>query len=114
MDQSLAVDVEQAPSDASQLYDLSECQWTQCVQTAFEQWTYQLQPVCIRMRLHEVIDVSVCHPVRYHCELGLRHCRSYQWQNVWVLEGFTLDNLLAEPLHRSQSVHRHTRTECDQ
>ena len=79
-----------------------------------ERKAYQLKPVCIRMCLNKVVDVSIRHPVRYHCELGLRHSHPYQWQNIRMVECFPCDNLLAELLQRILSVYMHVGTECGQ
>jgi len=51
------------------------------------------------MRLDELADVPVDHPVRYHHKLAIRHCRSQQRQHIRVMEEFPRYSLLAEPLH---------------
>ena len=62
--------------------------------------TYQLQPVCIRVCLHELAEVSVDHPVRYHRELSLGHHYSNQWQDIRMPKRSPRHNLFTEPLHR--------------
>ena len=67
---------------------------------------YQFQPVCIRARPHEIVDVCVHHPVRYHCEPGFRHRNSYQRQDIRMPKCFPRHNFFAEPLDGALSVHK--------
>ena len=60
---------------------------------------YELQPIRIPMRLDELINISICHPLGYHCELGVTHRDSQQWQYIWMAEGIPGHNLLTESLH---------------
>ena len=69
-----------------------------------KQTAYQLQPVCVWVFLDILVNIAVYHPLRNHCKVSLRHCHSYQRQNVGMLQSFPRDNFLAEPLPRTSSV----------
>ena len=71
---------------------------------------YQLQPVYTRILLDKAVDIPICHPVRYHCEAGLRHCYPDQRKDIRMPEGFPPNSLLTEPLHRALSAHGHVGT----
>jgi hypothetical protein len=64
---------------------------------------YKLEQIRIPMRLDELVDVPIYHPLRYHYELVITHCHSQQWQHIRMVKGFPHHNLFAEPLHRSVS-----------
>ena len=59
---------------------------------------YKLEPICILMGLHKLVDVAIRHPFRHHRELCPRHYHSQQGQHVWVAESSPCYELLAEPL----------------
>ena len=68
--------------------------------------TDQFEPIDIRLLLHKLVDIPVVHPLRHHCELGLRHYHTHERQHVWMSEGLPRHELLAELLHDQPSVSR--------
>ena len=115
MNHSLVVDIDQTPCDVSQL--TLGCPLSVNLKQrprGHEREAYQLQPVCIRVLFHKIIDVSVPHPVRYHRKLGIGHRHSYQRQDVRMPEDFPRNNLLTESLHGMPSALRHTEREDSQ
>ena len=55
---------------------------------------------------HKLIDVSVCHPLRYHSESTLSHYYPQQRQHVRMPKGSPSYDLFAEPLQTPCSVSR--------
>jgi hypothetical protein len=72
---------------------------------------YKPEPVYVWMCLHEVIDVSMYHPLRYHRKLSFGHCHPYQWQHVLMQQNLPRHDLLAEPLYKASSAHRRIKGE---
>ena len=50
----------------------------------------------VSLRLKELVDVPVGHPLRCHRELVIAHSYSQQWQHISMTKGFPSHNLLAK------------------
>lgn len=72
---------------------------------------YEFEPIHARMFLDELLDVTVCHPLRNHGESVLSHDHPYQRQHVWMAERFPGDDFSTEPLQHVRSVHRYSQGE---
>ena len=68
------------------------------MQSAIETKPYKLEPIRIPMRLDKLVDVPVCHPFGYYCEVAIAHCHSQQREHVRMAEDIPQHNLYAEPL----------------
>ena len=60
--------------------------------------TYKSQPVHVDIRLHELVDVTVRHPLRCHHEQIPSHRHAQQLEHVRMAEGPPCRNLPAKPL----------------
>ena len=76
MDHSLVMQIDQAPRNVAQLWDLviindlrGSCD------TVGE--TNQFEPVYIPIPSHKLVDVPIGHPLRHHCKLILCRYHSY-------------------------------------
>ena len=58
------------------------------------------------MRPHELVDVTVRHPLRHHPESTIGHRHPHQRQDIWMAKGLPRRNFLAKPLIGSQSDSR--------
>ena len=56
------------------------------------------------MRLDELVDVPIRHPLRHHREMVIAHCHSQQWQHVRMTKSPPRHNLLTEPLHSQHQL----------
>ena len=72
MDHTLAVHIDQASRDVSQLWK-SHNRQQQARTVEARTGTYKFKPVRILTCRHKLVDVPVCHPLRHHRELGLGH-----------------------------------------
>ena len=64
MDHTLSMKVYQSLSGVHQLEDLRLSQSRR--KQSRKRGTYKSDPVCIWMCFNELVDISVCHPLRYH------------------------------------------------
>jgi len=56
------------------------------------------------MRLDKLVDSPVDHPVRYHREVRIAHCRSQQWDHIWMAEGSPDYNFRAKTLRNHNQL----------
>ena len=105
MDHSFVVDIDKSLSDVPQLEEYTAINEGRTTRLWMK--TYEPEPIDVWMCLHKFHDVSIYHPLRYHCELSLSHRHTYQRQHIWMPKVFPHHHLLAEPLRRTLSVHRH-------
>ena len=96
MGHCLALRIYQPPGDVLEPKEPNSCQQ----EPGSKANPYKLESVHIPTGLNEFVDVPFYHPLRYHRELVVTHCRTQQWQHVRMTKGFPRHNLLAEPLHR--------------
>ena len=57
------------------------------MQQAGREKSYKLKPIYIPMRSDKPVDVSVCHPLRYHHESVVPHGDSQEREHAWVAKG---------------------------
>ena len=62
MDYPLFVHINQTPSDVFKLQQSRYRSW-QSGHTGFQMRTYKPQPVRLCVRLHKLVDVTICHPL---------------------------------------------------
>lgn len=61
---------------------------------------YKLEPICLLIGPNKFVDVSVFHPLGYHCKYTLIdvHHHPQEGQYIRMTKGFPSNNLLAKPL----------------
>jgi hypothetical protein len=99
VNQAIVMEVDQPLGDVDQLEYLKSS--PDRGKRGFKLGAYKLGPLCFRVRLDELIDVSVWHPFGYHYQLVFCHHHSHQWQDIWMSKGFPHNGLLAEFLRRA-------------
>jgi len=97
MNHPLVMHVDQSSCSISKLQQLCGRQW-QAKIAGSEGNAYEFQPICICTRLHKLVDVTMCHPFRYHHKLILSYCHTQEWHHIWMAESPPSNNLPTEPL----------------
>ena len=65
---------------------------------------HKLKRIDLPVFLDELVNIAIHHPFRYHCKLGFIRRNTQKRQDIWMAKSAPCHNLLAEPLHGSEST----------